>query len=39
MAKETLAPFPNVWVEGFSGLLMDFLQHDACSSCAACAGV
>lgn len=30
MARETLAPFPNVRVEGFSGLLMDFLrQQDA----------
>jgi pantetheine-phosphate adenylyltransferase len=30
MAKETLAPFGNVRVEGFSGLLMDFLRkHDA----------
>jgi pantetheine-phosphate adenylyltransferase len=30
MAKETLAPFDNVRVEGFSGLLMDFLhRHDA----------
>ena len=30
MAKETLAPFGNVQVEGFSGLLMDFLRkHDA----------
>ena len=30
MAKETLAPFANVKVEGFSGLLMDFLhKHDA----------
>lgn len=30
MAKETLAPFANVRVEGFSGLLMDFLRkHDA----------
>lgn len=30
MAKETLAPFGNVKVEGFSGLLMDFLhKHDA----------
>ena len=30
MAKETLAAFPNVRVEGFSGLLMDFLRkHDA----------
>jgi pantetheine-phosphate adenylyltransferase len=30
IAKETLAPFPNVRVEGFSGLLMDFLrQQDA----------
>ena len=30
MAKETLAPFDNVRVEGFSGLLMDFLhKHDA----------
>jgi len=30
MAKETLAPFGNVRVEGFSGLLMDFLhKHDA----------
>jgi len=30
MAKETLAPFENVRVEGFSGLLMDFLRkHDA----------
>jgi len=30
MARETLAPFDNVRVEGFSGLLMDFLQrHDA----------
>jgi pantetheine-phosphate adenylyltransferase len=30
MATETLAPFDNVRVEGFSGLLMDFLhRHDA----------
>lgn len=30
MAKETLVSFPNVRVEGFSGLLMDFLRrHDA----------
>ena len=30
MARETLAPFDNVRVEGFSGLLMDFLhKHDA----------
>jgi len=30
MARETLAPFNNVRVEGFSGLLMDFLhKHDA----------
>jgi pantetheine-phosphate adenylyltransferase len=30
MAKETLASFDNVKVEGFSGLLMDFLRkHDA----------
>jgi len=30
MAKETLAPFDNVRVEGFSGLLMDYLhKHDA----------
>ena len=30
MARETLAPFDNVRVEGFSGLLMDFLhRHDA----------
>lgn len=30
MAKETLASFANVRVEGFSGLLMDFLRkHDA----------
>jgi len=30
MARETLAPFKNVRVEGFSGLLMDFLhKHDA----------
>jgi pantetheine-phosphate adenylyltransferase len=30
IAKETLAPFGNVRVEGFSGLLMDFLRkHDA----------
>jgi pantetheine-phosphate adenylyltransferase len=30
MAKETLAAFPNVRVEGFSGLLMEFLRkHDA----------
>ena len=30
MAKETLAPFDNVRVEGFSGLLMDYLhRHDA----------
>jgi pantetheine-phosphate adenylyltransferase len=30
MAKETLSAFENVRVEGFSGLLMDFLrQHDA----------
>jgi pantetheine-phosphate adenylyltransferase len=30
MAKETLAPFDNVRVEGFSGLLMEFLRkHDA----------
>ena len=30
MAKETLAHFDNVRVEGFSGLLMDFLhKHDA----------
>ena len=30
MATETLAPFDNVRVEGFSGLLMDFLhKHDA----------
>ncbi len=30
MAKETLGAFPNVRVEGFSGLLMDFLRkHDA----------
>ena len=27
MAKETLAPFPNVRVEGFSGLLMEFLRR------------
>jgi pantetheine-phosphate adenylyltransferase len=26
MAKETLAPFTNVRVEGFSGLLMEFLR-------------
>jgi pantetheine-phosphate adenylyltransferase len=26
MAKETLAAFPNVRVEGFSGLLMEFLR-------------
>ncbi|HVY07084.1 MAG TPA: pantetheine-phosphate adenylyltransferase [Burkholderiales bacterium] len=26
MAKETLAPFANVRVEGFSGLLMEFLR-------------
>ena len=30
MAREALAGFPNVRVEGFSGLLMEFLQkHDA----------
>jgi len=30
MARETLAPFDNVRVEGFSGLLMDFLhKYDA----------
>ena len=30
MARKTLAPFKNVRVEGFSGLLMDFLhKHDA----------
>lgn len=30
MAKEALAPFDNVRVEGFSGLLMEFLRkHDA----------
>ena len=30
MAKETLAAFPSVRVEGFSGLLMEFLRkHDA----------
>jgi len=30
MAKETLMAFPNVRVEGFSGLLMEFLRkHDA----------
>jgi pantetheine-phosphate adenylyltransferase len=30
MAKETLDAFPNVRVEGFSGLLMEFLRkHDA----------
>ena len=30
MARETLAQFDNVRVEGFSGLLMDFLhKHDA----------
>ena len=30
MAKEALAAFPNVRVEGFSGLLMEFLRkHDA----------
>ena len=30
MAKQTLAAFPNVRVEGFSGLLMEFLRkHDA----------
>ncbi|MEO8165102.1 MAG: pantetheine-phosphate adenylyltransferase [Betaproteobacteria bacterium] len=30
MAREALAGFPNVRVEGFSGLLMDFLhRHDA----------
>ena len=30
MARETLASFDNVRVEGFSGLLMDFLhKHDA----------
>ena len=30
MAREILAPFDNVRVEGFSGLLMDFLhKHDA----------
>ena len=30
MAKQTLAPFDNVRVEGFSGLLMDYLhKHDA----------
>ena len=30
MARETLAPFKSVRVEGFSGLLMDFLhKHDA----------
>ena len=30
MARETLAHFDNVRVEGFSGLLMDFLhKHDA----------
>jgi pantetheine-phosphate adenylyltransferase len=30
MAKEALAAFPNVRVEGFSGLLMQFLRkHDA----------
>ncbi len=28
MAKETLAQFPNVRVEGFSGLLMEFLRKD-----------
>jgi pantetheine-phosphate adenylyltransferase len=27
IAKETLAPYPNVRVEGFSGLLMDFLRR------------
>ncbi|HEX4984715.1 MAG TPA: pantetheine-phosphate adenylyltransferase [Burkholderiales bacterium] len=30
MARQVLAPFANVRVEGFSGLLMDFLRrHDA----------
>jgi len=30
IARESLAPFPNVRVEGFTGLLMDFLrQQDA----------
>jgi len=30
MAKESLVAFPNVRVEGFSGLLMEFLRkHDA----------
>lgn len=28
MARETLAAFPNVRVEGFSGLLMDFLRKE-----------
>jgi pantetheine-phosphate adenylyltransferase len=27
MAKATLSPFPNVRVEGFSGLLMEFLRR------------
>lgn len=26
LARETLAPYPNVRVEGFGGLLMDFLR-------------
>ena len=30
LAREVLAPYPNVRVEGFDGLLMDFLRrHDA----------
>ena len=30
MAREVLAPYPNVKVVGFDGLLMDFLsRHDA----------
>ena len=30
MAREVFADFPNVQVEGFNGLLMDFVQqHDA----------
>ncbi len=30
MAREVLAPYPNVRVEGFDGLLMDFLRrHEA----------
>jgi pantetheine-phosphate adenylyltransferase len=27
LAREVLAPYPNVEVEGFSGLLMDFLRR------------